>query len=198
MTTQMFVYGSCFEGMVHFSKFQPHIVHNEPASILGTAYRLKVGYPVILESGKDSIPGQLLTLKVSDLFLSFLDEFFGFNPQNVEKSLYYRKEAAVFTAGQESSAWVYYLNPSKLSSSAQPIEGGDWQKSMQDMPTLTFSLTERQRIYIQKLGGASGRDIVPINDMSLYRELISLDLIVDKGRRLALSKFGQEVYRYLS
>jgi hypothetical protein len=33
--------------------------------------------------------------------------------------------------------------------------------------------------------------------MELYRELMKLELVVDKGRRLALSKLGQEVARYL-
>lgn len=62
---------------------------------------------------------------------------------------------------------------------------------------LTESFWERQKSYVQKLGLTLGREIVPI-DLPLYRELMNLELIVDKGRRLALSKLGQEVYRYLS
>ncbi len=57
-------------------------------------------------------------------------------------------------------------------------------------------LTERQEAYIKKLGKSTGREIVPI-DLPLYRELMNLELIVDKGRRLALSKLGHEVYRNL-
>ena len=57
-------------------------------------------------------------------------------------------------------------------------------------------LTDGQRQYILRLGATSGREIVPI-DMKLYRELLNLEMIVDKGRRLALSKLGHEVFRYL-
>ncbi|MNS72308.1 hypothetical protein D3C72_1057130 [compost metagenome] len=64
-------------------------------------------------------------------------------------------------------------------------------------PALTAKLSDKQVTYIQKLGKSSGREIIPI-DLTLYRELMNLELIVDKGRRLALSKFGQEVYRHLA
>lgn len=57
-------------------------------------------------------------------------------------------------------------------------------------------LTEKQRQYIVKLGNSSGRDILPIN-LDLYRELIKLELVKDKGRRLALTTLGQDVFRSL-
>ncbi len=62
-----------------------------------------------------------------------------------------------------------------------------------EMPTLT----EKQRLYIQKLGTTTGRKIVPI-DLTLYRELMKLNLIEDKGRRVALTKLGTEVFRQLT
>ena len=77
-----------------------------------------------------------------------------------------------------------------------PIENGDWRQSLKENPVLPDSLTEKQVCYIRKLGASSGRDIVPI-DLQLYRELMKLDLIVDKGRRLALTKLGKDVYRFL-
>ena len=58
-------------------------------------------------------------------------------------------------------------------------------------------LTAKHVNYIKKLGTSSGRDVIPI-DLDLYRELLKMELIIDKGRRLALSKLGQEVFRYLS
>ncbi|MNY36180.1 hypothetical protein D3C86_1706530 [compost metagenome] len=79
---------------------------------------------------------------------------------------------------------------------AKIIAGGDWRKSIEEQPVLTAKLTERQVTYIQRLGKTTGREIIPI-DLPLYRELMNLELIVDKGRRLALSKLGQEVYRHL-
>ncbi len=62
---------------------------------------------------------------------------------------------------------------------------------------LKNDLSEKQMDYILRLGKVSGREIVPI-DLQLYRELMNLEIIVDKGRRLALSKLGHEIYRFLS
>ena len=84
-----------------------------------------------------------------------------------------------------------------MPATAQKIMGGDWKASLLREPALTEKLTERQRLYVQRLGSTQGREIVPI-DLGLYRELMNLELIVDKGRRLALSKLGQEVFRYLA
>ena len=50
---------------------------------------------------------------------------------------------------------------------------------------------------ILKLGASSGRDIVPIN-LDIYRDLLNKGLIVDKGRRLALTNLGFDVYKYLT
>jgi len=132
--------------------------------------------------------------------VSLLDEFHGVNRMDPVKSLYFRKEVSVQTSGNlgaAQKAWVYFLNPAKLPAKSVQIPGGDWKSSLQTEPALTEKLTERQKTYVLRLGAISGREIVPI-DLPLYRELMNLELIVDKGRRLALSKFGQEVYRYLS
>lgn len=61
---------------------------------------------------------------------------------------------------------------------------------------LSINLSNEQKQYLAKLKSATGRQVVPIN-LRLYRELLNLDLIVDKGRRLALSKLGNEVIRFL-
>ncbi|WP_413289710.1 gamma-glutamylcyclotransferase family protein [Bdellovibrio sp. HCB337] len=197
-TTRFFVYGSLSEGMVHFSKIQNFIVSSTPSQIRATAYRLKVGFPVLVNSGADLVSGQLVELKTSDLLIGLLDEFFGYNPQDPAKSLYHRQESLVSVIGGGlEKAWVYFLNPLKLPLNAMLIHGGDWIRSMEEQPALTAKLSDKQKCYISKLGSSSGRDIVPI-DLQLYRELMNLELIVDKGRRLALSKLGHEVYRHLA
>ena len=127
-----------------------------------------------------------------------MDSFFGVNASNPATGLHERQKQLVLVDQQKVEAWVYYVNPKKMPKDSVIIEGGDWFKSMQAEPPMTFSLTEKQILYIKKLGAASGRDIVPINDLTLYRELMKLELIVDKGRRLALSKLGQDVYRHIS
>lgn len=197
-TTRFFIYGSMCEGMVHFSKIQNFIESSVPAQIRATAYRLEVGFPALVNSGADLISGQFVQLRSSDLLIGLLDEFFGCNPLDPAKSLYHRQETLVaLEEGGVEKAWVYFLNPLKLSPNATPIHGGDWKKSLEEAPVLIEKLTEKQKSYISKLGNTSGRDIVPI-DLKLYRELLNLELVVDKGRRLALSKLGHEVYRYLA
>lgn len=197
MTTRFFVYGSMSEGMVHWSKISEMIESSCPATLQASAYRLKVGFPALVDEGQHLIRGQLVELRSSEILLSLLDEFHGFNRFDADRSLFHRKEVSVQTAEGAVSAFAYFLNPRRIPAGAKLIEDGDWQRSLAEEPPLTQQLTERQRHYLQKLGAATGREIIPINDMSLYRELMNLDLIVDKGRRLALSKFGQEVVHYL-
>ncbi len=197
-TARFFVYGSMSEGMVHFSKIQDFILSSVPATIKATAYRLKVGFPALLKEEKDAIYGHLVELKATDLLIAILDEFFGMNRHDPEQSVYSRESVAVNSPEHEGPvhAWVYFLNPKKLPANAQLIEGGDWKSSLEQHPALTTKLTERQIGYVQRLGKSTGREIVPI-DLPLYRELMNLELIVDKGRRLALSKLGHEVYKHL-
>ena len=194
---KIFTYGSMSEGFVHFDRIKDFVINKQAATAKGKMYRLKVGYPVYLENGQDLISGSLLTLNSNELLLNIMDEFHGFNRNDREKSLYFRNEIEVFTENSSEKTWVYSLNPTKLPKTATLIEGGDWIASLDREPALTNKLTDRQKNYICRLAGISGREIVPINDLSLYRELMNLELIVDKGRRLALSKLGHEVHRYL-
>ena len=196
---RFFIYGSMTEGLVHFNKIQEFIQDTVPGAIPATAYRLKVGFPVLTEDKTTPIRGTLARIKESsagEFLLNLMDEFHGFNRHDESKSLYFRRSVMVQTQLGGVLAWCYFLNPKKLPKNAVLLADGDWQQSLQSEPTLTAKLNDRQRSYVQRLGASVGREIVPI-DLPLYRELMNLELIVDKGRRLALSKLGQEVYRYL-
>lgn len=197
--TRFFVYGSFCEGMIHFTKIQNFVETSIFARVKATAYRLKSGFPAIVKGGSDLIPGQLMDIKGTEVLLSLMDEFFGFNSMNPDESLYFRQRVEVYPEGisDSVSAWIYFLNPLKLPVNAMVIPGGDWLRSIEEQPTLISKLTEKQRNYIQRLGRSTGREIVPI-DLTLYRELMNLELIVDKGRRLALSSLGQEVCKHLA
>lgn len=195
--TSLFVYGSFFKGMVHYNKLKDYVVSARPATVRGGMYRLQVGYPVYVSEGDCEIAGLLVQLEAPDVLFRILDEFHGFSPVSPEKSLYWKLDVKVkLEEGGEEEALIYALNPAKLPKSAVYIPDGRWLESLQETPALTETLTERQISYVKKLGSTTGRDIVPI-DLDLYRELMKLDLIVDKGRRLALTKLGKEVYRYL-
>lgn len=197
-TTRFFVYGSFCEGMVHFSKIQNFVENSVLARVKATAYRLKVGFPALVKGGTDLIPGQVIELKSSEFLLNLMDELHGYNRQDPDKSLYSREEVETFPEGASAAVktWIYFLNPLKLPVNAKVISGGDWKQSLEEQPSLVSKLSEKQVTYIQRLGRSTGREIVPI-DLVLYRELMNLELIVDKGRRLALSKLGQEVYRHI-
>lgn len=198
LSVSLFVYGSLSEGMVHFGKIKNFVTSCVPAVAMGSVYRLQVGYPVMIRQGNDPIQGFLVELSASDLLIALLDEFYGVNRMDPSKSLHFRETVQVLADGQSHSieAQVYVLNPAKLPKTAVKIEKGDWIESLKNKPALTDVLTERQKSYILKLGATSGRDIIPI-DLGMYRELMNLEMIVDKGRRLALSKLGVEVYRHL-
>jgi len=193
----LFTYGSFSKGYVLHNRIKDFVTNTSAAAIKGSVYRLKIGFPVFLNQGEDLVKGTLCEIEGPDVLFRILDEFHGFSAVNPEKSLYWKSDVtATLDGGEERLAQVYSLNPSKLPSNAQLILNGDWQSSLETAPPLLDSLTDRQRIYVAKLGASSGREIIPI-DLDLYRELMKLDLIVDKGRRLALSQLGKEVFKYI-
>lgn len=211
-TIRFFVIGTWTEGMLHFQKLRPFIVSSEPASLPALVYRLPVGFPVLVEyeavqktgqigsqNKADQILGQLVELKYDETLLALMDSLHGVRLGDSSKGLHYRLTVKVIkSSGEQDDAQVYFFNPKKLNSKASCIVGGVWRESLASDPPLTEKLTDKQKNYILKLGSVKGRDIVPINDLALYRELVKLELIVDKGRRLALSSLGKEVYNYLT
>jgi gamma-glutamylcyclotransferase (GGCT)/AIG2-like uncharacterized protein YtfP len=164
----------------------------------GSVFRLEVGYPVFMTEGTTLVHGHLVQLKPSETLPKVLDELHGYSAAQPENSLYLKTLVQVFRVGETDpvGAWTYSMNPAKLPRNAVLIKDGDWKKSMEEKQPLTQNLTTSQRNYIQRLGKSTGRDIVPIN-LDLYRELMNKGLIVDKGRRLALTQLGQEVFRFL-
>lgn len=192
-----YVYGSLTNGEIHFNKFFSCSAGTTAGVIKGAAYRLEVGYPIVIKEGVNEIPGEIVTCQVSETSLRLMDEFHGFSRINPEKSLYIREEVSVRTqSGEMVQAQCYFFNPLKLPKSAKLIAHGNWQEDIRINPPYTSKLNEREKDYIRKLGNSSGREIVPYQ-LDLYRELTNKGIIVDKGRRLALTRFGQEVLRFI-
>jgi gamma-glutamylcyclotransferase (GGCT)/AIG2-like uncharacterized protein YtfP len=194
----LFVYGSLMKGMVHHGKIAAMVKDLKPATTNGALYRLPVGYPALVE-GASTVKGELLTIENFKDHVKILDEFEGFSVTQPEKSLHLRVEREVMVEGGKKpvKTFVYMLNQTKLPKEAVLIESGDYRSTMAVQPPLSAQLTESQRRYILKLGASSGRDIVPIN-LDIYRDLLNKGLIVDKGRRLALTSLGIDVFRYLA
>ena len=194
----LFVYGSFMTGMVHHGKVQAFVKEVKPATVLGTLYRLPVGYPTLLD-GTSTIHGELLVLDGFKELIKIIDEFEGFSITTPEKSLYLRVEREVMPEGAKKpiTAHAYLLNPVKLPKEATVIETGNWKEVFTKQPPLSLQLNDSQKKYILKLGASSGRDIVPIN-LDIYRDLLNKGLIIDKGRRLALTNLGVDVFRFLA
>ncbi|MCC6277819.1 MAG: gamma-glutamylcyclotransferase [Oligoflexia bacterium] len=194
----LFVYGSLMKGMVHHGKLASQVKDVKPASCPGLLYRLPVGYPAMIE-GEGTVKGELLTINNFKEVFAILDEFEGFSPTNPEKSLYVRAEKQIAVDGGKKpvNGFVYVLNRNKLPKEATLIESGDYKQSLAAQVPFVAQLTESQKKYILKLGASSGRDIVPIN-LDIYRDLLNKGLIVDKGRRLALTSLGSDCFRYLT
>jgi len=186
------------KGMVHHNKLSSVVKDCKPASCQGQLYRLPVGYPAMVE-GEGSVRGELLTLTNFKEVIALLDEFEGYSPTNPEKSLYMRMEKQIQVDGgkKPTTSFVYVLNRLKLPKEATLIPSGDYREILTVQPPLATHLSDSQKRYILKLGASSGRDIVPIN-LDIYRDLLNKGLIVDKGRRLALTNLGIDVYRFLA
>jgi gamma-glutamylcyclotransferase (GGCT)/AIG2-like uncharacterized protein YtfP len=167
-------------------RIQNFIVSTETAMIQAAVYRSKIGFPVLLKQGADEVQGILVHLNATDLATHLVDELMGYFAQDPAQGLTYKELVPVHTDAGVVETHVYFLNPAKLNSDVKYIENGDWQQALSEMPPIPKKLNERQRNYIQKLGKSSGRDIVPI-DLALYRELMNLELVIDKGRRIALT-----------
>lgn len=203
-TIALFVYGSFTEGMIHRSHLSKYIDSSESAHVKGHCYLMPVGYPAVLEATESNqinaeptnVPGELLKISAPDIAFQLLDEFHGVSHLIPEKGLHFKKNVDVITASGIESAWVYFINPQKMPKNSKHIINGDWKAAMENAQSLIELLGPNHIEYIRKLGGVKGRSLIPY-DLELSRELMKLDVIVDKGRRLALTKFGRELLRYL-
>jgi gamma-glutamylcyclotransferase (GGCT)/AIG2-like uncharacterized protein YtfP len=195
LNNHLFLCGSLCKDMLHHKLIEDAVVQSTPATILGSMYRLEVGFPVYCSEGIDRIRGEMVRIKNTELVWPLLDQFFLYKEEKAEKCLYLREIKKVETEEGIKDAVVYGLNPVKKPRSARFIEGGDWWADYQRQVPLTQELSPEERQYIKKLGNCTGRDIVPYTPMT--RELEKRGFVVDKGRRPALTKLGKEIFQFL-
>ncbi|MEM7645999.1 MAG: gamma-glutamylcyclotransferase family protein [Pseudomonadota bacterium] len=199
MRENLFAYGSLSDGQIHFPRISALIETRKEAFVKGSMLRLRCGYPALISPGEESqwIRGEILELKSSDVLWPILDTLMGYDPLKPEKSFFLRTKLNIQGGdGSTQIGQAYFLNPKKIKKGFAPIADGDWMKNLQKTPPVIHQLQPRHRDYIRKLSNCRGRDIVPIK-LDLYRELLSMEMIVDKGRRLALTPLGQEVSLFL-
>lgn len=186
----LFLYGPWAVGGAQYSLLKEYICSIQPAYILGQALCTEVGYPVLVLDGSDRIPGEKAMLRGPEILTRILDSMS--NPfERVSQDVF---DEAGQSLGQTQ---VYAVPKERRLPTWTVMTGGDWRVHMQNEKPLPERLTERQKDYLKRLGASSGRDIVPIN-LDLYQQLVKLGVVVDKGRRLALSSLGREVLRHLS
>lgn len=197
MQHKFFGFGSFAQGQVHFPKIRKLIVSEKTGFVKGQVYRLRCGYPALVPGPGGLVSGPLYDLQAPESYFAVLDALLQVTPQTPGKGLFNRVEISVAIDNfSQVSAFAYCLNPLKVHTTRKIITGGDWQKELKEAPPILSRLQDRQKQYIHKLSRSKGRDIVPIK-LDLYRELMNLELIVDKGRRLALTPMGKEAALFM-
>ena len=198
MKYSFFLYGVYDENQKCHSRFKEFIVKKEKAYVKGSLHVLNCGLALLSSEGTSVIPGHVVELECPESYLAILDMLSGYDPQAPKKSFVHRVsvQASVVEA-QPVETQAYCLNTDKKIAGLRKLDCEELQAYFgTSTENIIDKLTERQKTYIQKLAQAKGREIVPV-DMALYRELMSLELIVDKGRRLALTRLGSEVSLFL-
>ncbi|MBX3020322.1 MAG: gamma-glutamylcyclotransferase [Bdellovibrionales bacterium] len=197
VTQHLFLYGSWFPGHVHFPLIENHVLHFRPATVQGSVYRTSIGFPVFVNEGHDRVPGAVVQVHAPETLFLLLDEFHGVSKMNPLESLFERITLAAWDGDSEPTPVLVYAMPkARLPQSYPRIGAGDWPTDLRHKPDLVSQLSERHRLYLERLGASNGRENMP-QDLTLYRELLKMELIIDRGRRVGLSKLGQEVVRYL-
>lgn len=198
MSFSFFLYGAYDEDQTSHSRFKEFVIKKEKAYAKGSLYTLSCGLNLMTTVGDTVIPGNLVELGGPESYLSILDSLSGYNPSSLKKSLVLRERLFVSTTeAQPVETQTYCLNTNIKIAGLRQLDTEELSGAVgQQNATLVDKLTERQKTYIQRLSQAKGREIVPV-DLALYRELMSLELIVDKGRRLALSRLGSEISFFL-
>ncbi len=198
MKYKFFAFGSFAANQVHYPKIAGLITDKKAAFVKGEIYRLRCGYPALIPDPQgELIAGELCELEVPESYVSILDQLMHFDISHPEKSLFKRQSLTVQVGNfGQCEAETYCLNPKKKTNAHKKITGGDWQQDLVENPPITRNLLGRQKDYIHRLAQTKGRDIVPIK-LDLYRELMNLELIVDKGRRLALTPMGKEAAHFM-
>lgn len=198
MKYSFFLYGAYDENQKCHARYKEFIVKKEKAYVKGSLHVLNCGLGLLSTEGSSVIPGHLVDIECPESYLAVLDMLSGYDASAPKKSFVHRVtvQASVVEA-QAVETQTYCLNPDKKIAGLRKLDCGELETYFSaSKENIIDKLTERQKTYIQKLAQAKGREIVPV-DMALYRELMSLELIVDKGRRLALTRLGSEVSLFL-
>lgn len=198
MGYNFFLYGVYSEGQPCHGRFKNFIKKSEPAQVKASVFKLQSGLCLLLNEGAQWVSGSAVELEMDESHWPLFDALNGYNQSLASKNFIIKETVSAHTAeGLQILLSTYCLNPEKKHQTLGEVSEVELQNiSALPFQSLVEKLTDRQRTYIHKLSKARGREIIPV-DMALYRELMCLELIVDKGRRLALTNLGVEVSHFL-
>ena len=151
------------------------------------------GYPILkIDKAGELVEGVLVDLEAPESFWAVLDGLMGVNQLEAEKCFLNRCSAPIrIDSFTTNKAQTYCINPKKITKSHKKINRYQWCYEVNKVVKDLKKLNNRHRQYISKLSQVKGRNVVPI-EMDIYRELLSMDLIVDRGRRLALTPLEEK------
>lgn len=192
-----FLYGVYDEGGACFGRFKNFVKQSRPAMARGSLFRLQSGFSLIFNQGERLVRGTVVELDIPETQWSLFDALNGCGLEKTTGKGFVLRDKVQLNSEEFGGMAVdaYCLNPEKKLMTLGELSLEE-QANLLEVPHLVASLTDRQRGYIQKLSKTKGREVVPI-DLAIARELISKELIVDKGRRLALTNLGSEVSCFL-
>jgi len=79
----MIVVAALGGGLQHLPKGRRGADQDQSASVIGSVYRLEVGYPAYCSNGEQEIVGELVQIKNQDLLWPLLDQFFAYKKDSV-------------------------------------------------------------------------------------------------------------------
>lgn len=111
MKQYLFVYGSLRKGFAppEIAETAERLKLVGEGFVYGSLYDLDDYYALVL-SGEDEIFGQILELPDDDEVLRKLDEYEGFDPNNLEKSVFLRKKTTAYLGDKNLETWIYAYN----------------------------------------------------------------------------------------
>jgi len=122
---RLFVYGSLKFGEINHDRiFGSFDIKITPAWTYGELYDL--GYFPAMTEGENKVYGELIEFDDIEI-LRKIDYLEGYREKNSIFNFYDRKIIQVFTDKNEVTAWVYFLNESKIiDSDGELITSGIW------------------------------------------------------------------------
>ncbi|MCB9418866.1 MAG: gamma-glutamylcyclotransferase [Ardenticatenaceae bacterium] len=145
----IFVYGTLLPGQPNAFLWQGLETGVENAQLRnGRLYNMG-GYPMLVETGVDSVQGQIITIAVDfyEVVLARMDFLEGYDPLRPEAARYRRVVREVTLAnGRSTTAWVY-VGQMAFVNGRVPIPDGNWTAYFQQGHTtlLPSSHTRHQQ-----------------------------------------------------